>query len=100
LSGCEAFVDWTEDLGQCGDLDTATVITACPHEHVREGRVCAGCAAELQRNDPSWLTCSHCEESAQPHRCQAHITIRWDSGDITRTEGSGWVTDRAGAIRC
>jgi len=98
VSGCEAYASQARDL--CGDITVATVEMSCVHEHIAGRRYCATCAVELQRRNPARLICAHCGRSAQPHKCRAWVNIRWDSGEVTRTEGAEWVTDLAGASRC
>lgn len=97
MSGCEAYASQARDL--CGEPSVAAVISICACGHTGERRYCAGCAADLQRRDPAWLQCTHCSRSAQPHECPVRVTIRWDSGEVTRAEDGEWMTDLKGAMR-
>jgi hypothetical protein len=78
-SGCQAFVDWNENLGCCGEPAIGTAVCACLHEHVGERRVCAADAAEIQGCTGDEFVCVPCRDSAQPHECRMFITLRWDT---------------------
>jgi hypothetical protein len=66
-------------LVTCGETTIGVLTSACVHEHVERIRVCAGCAAEVQRAGPGWGCCL-CDDGPAPHQCEPLVAIDWDNG--------------------
>jgi len=77
----------------CGEPSSAAVGLACVHEHVDGGRICAGCAADVQQAAGT-LTCPRCWNSQERHACYCLVVIYWDGGGKTIVQGK---TGGAGA---
>lgn len=63
----------------CDEPAIASVIFACPHEHVDPALACAGCAVEIQQCE-DLLVCPRCEDGPLPHACRVAVKIRWLTG--------------------
>lgn len=72
-----------DTLVACGETVIAVVRFACVHEHLDAAAVCAGCAADVQR-ESGLLLCPRCQDGPDPHDCRLRYEIRWASGEVTR----------------
>jgi predicted amidophosphoribosyltransferase len=64
------------ELTRCGETTMAVITFGCTHEHVRQVRACASCAADIQQV-ADHLTCWACEESSRSHECCEAVKIEW-----------------------
>ena len=69
----------------CGEPSSATISFACVHEHVDTGRICDGCAVDMQQAaGAGTLTCPRCWDAPKSaHTCYCLVVIDWDSGEKT-----------------
>lgn len=65
--------------GPCGQEAAGRFASACVHEHVKAGWLCAAHAAM-----PGTAVCRSCLEGPQPHQCPVQITELTAAGSDTR----------------
>lgn len=66
----------------CAEPSVGKISFACVHEHLDQGPICAGCAADAQQA-AGQFTCPRCWDATRGHVCRMLVVIDWDSGEKT-----------------